>query len=167
MFFSSSERFWYLSQAFSQSLSLFFLIISRCFISFSICFNPVQDGPFRGCSRMNGRGGGAKNSPSLKSVTHIHYQTSHSYTLPKEDSKNIWTTWHTSWVALTSAFFIENQQSLQYQKIQIQITFRYIISNSFNFSWVFKNFFNRHGYNFHNVSKIGFSRGSYNKDISK
>ena len=85
-------------------------------------------------------GEGAKKSPSLKSVTHIHYQTSHSYTLPKEYSKNIWTTWHTSWVALTSAFFIGNQQSLQYQKIQIQITFRYIISNSFNFYWVFKDF---------------------------
>ena len=37
-----------------------------------ICFNPVQDGLFRGCSRM-GDGGGcvAKRPPSLKSVTPI------------------------------------------------------------------------------------------------
>ena len=29
----------------------------------------------------------------------------HSYTLPKEDPKNIWITWHTPWVLLTSVFF--------------------------------------------------------------
>ena len=28
-----------------------------------------------------------------------------SYTLAKEDSKNVWITWHTPWVLLTSAFF--------------------------------------------------------------
>ena len=33
-----------------------------------VFLNPIQDGLFRGCSRM-GRGG--KGSPSLKSVTHI------------------------------------------------------------------------------------------------
>ena len=33
---------------------------------FRWAFNPIQDGPFRGCSRM-----GAKRSPSLKFVTHI------------------------------------------------------------------------------------------------
>ena len=32
--------------------------------------NPIQDGLFRGCSRMGG-GGGEKWPPSLKSVTHI------------------------------------------------------------------------------------------------
>ena len=32
-------------------------------------------------------------------------------------------------------FFIRNQQILLYQEIQIQIAFRYIISNSFNFFW--------------------------------
>ena len=31
--------------------------------------NPIQDGHFRGCSRMGG--GGQKGSPSLKFVTHI------------------------------------------------------------------------------------------------
>ena len=37
-------------------------------------------------------------------------------------------------------FFTGNQQILLYQEIQIQIPFRYIISNSSNFSWVFKDF---------------------------
>ena len=39
-------------------------------------------------------------------------------------------------------FFTGNQQILLYQEIQIQIPFRYIISNSSNFSWVFKDCFN-------------------------
>ena len=30
----------------------------------------------------------------------------------------------------------------------------YIISNCFNFFWVFKDFFSRHGYNFNDVSKM-------------
>ena len=37
-------------------------------------------------------------------------------------------------------FFTINQKILLYQEIQIQIAFWYIISNSFNFSWVFKDF---------------------------
>ena len=75
---------------------------------------------------------GAKRPLSVKSVTHIH-EPWHSYTLPKEDPKDIWITWHTPWVLLTSAFFIGNQQTLLYQEIQ-----KYIISNPFNFSWIFK-----------------------------
>ena len=31
--------------------------------------------------------------------------TWHSYTLSKEDPENIWITWHSPWVLLTSAFF--------------------------------------------------------------
>ena len=74
-------------------------------------FNPIQDGHFRGCSRM----GGAKRPPSLKSVTHIisyNDETLHSYTLPKEDPRNIWITWHTSWVLLTSGFFHRKSANL-------------------------------------------------------
>ena len=41
------------------------------------------------------------------------------YTLPKEDPKNIWITWRTSWVLLTSLFFTRNQQMLLYQELQI------------------------------------------------
>ena len=50
-------------------------------------------------------------------------------------------------------FLTWNQQILPYQEIQIKIAFWYIISNSFNFSWVFKDCFNEHGYNFDDVSK--------------
>ena len=40
-------------------------------------------------------------------MSHISYNdgTWHSYTLPKEDPKNIWIVWHTPWVLLTSAVF--------------------------------------------------------------
>ena len=40
-------------------------------------------------------------------MSHIFYndETWHSYTLPKEDPGNIYNTWHTLWVLVTSAFF--------------------------------------------------------------
>ena len=41
----------------------FFMVMMRVF-----SFNPIQDGPFRDCSRMKG---GQKGPPSLKSVTSI------------------------------------------------------------------------------------------------
>ena len=44
-------------------------------------------------------------------------------------------------------FFTENQQILLCQEIQIKIAFWYIISNSFNIFWVFKDYFNKHGHN--------------------
>ena len=40
--------------------------------------NPIQDGPFRGCSR----------SQNLSHIPH-NDETLHGYTIPKEDSKNI------------------------------------------------------------------------------
>ena len=54
--------------------------------------------------------------------------------------------------------FTGNQQILLYQEIQLQIPFRYIISNSSNFSWVFKDCFNKHGDN--DLSKYGYPRPS-------
>ena len=54
-----------------------------------VSFNPIQDGLFLGCSRM---GGGPFWSPSLKSTAHRTYPTMMklgSYTLPKEDPKNV------------------------------------------------------------------------------
>ena len=47
-------------------------------------FNPIQDGPFWGCSQM----GWQEKAPSLKS-TNIAYKdkTEDKYTLPKEDLK--------------------------------------------------------------------------------
>ena len=41
-------------------------------------FDTIQDGPFRGCSRIGGQ---------LSHKSYI-YETWHSYTLPKEDPKN-------------------------------------------------------------------------------
>ena len=38
---------------------------------------------------------------------------------------------------------------------------------TFNFDWVFKNCFNKYGYNFDDVNKNGYSRSSSNKDILK
>ena len=50
-------------------------------------FNPIQDGLFRGCSRM----GGLFASPPPLKLPHISYndETWHSYTLPKKDPKNV------------------------------------------------------------------------------
>ena len=56
--------------------------------------------------------------------------------------------------------FTGNQQILLYQEMQTQTAFWYIISNSYNFFWVFKDCFNKHGYNFDDVSKNGYSRPS-------
>ena len=55
-------------------------------------------------------------------------------------------------------FLTGNQLPLLYQGIQIKIAFWYIIFNSFNFFRVFKGCFNKHGCNFVEVSKIGYSR---------
>ena len=43
----------------------------------------------------------------LSKICHIHPKMMKlgSYTLPEESLQNIWITWHTSWVVLTSAFF--------------------------------------------------------------
>ena len=52
--------------------------------------NPIQDGPFRGCSRMWGKEG-AKSTPLLTNLFHIcyNYEAWHSYILPKEDPKKV------------------------------------------------------------------------------
>ena len=49
--------------------------------------NTIQDGTFQGCSQI---GWGQKGLPP-QNLRHISYndQTWHSYTLPKEDPKNI------------------------------------------------------------------------------
>ena len=105
--------------------------------------------------------GPPERSSSIKSVTHILLwwnsavipylkkiqKTYKSHDTPLEFY------WH-------QQFFTRNQQNLLYQEIQIQIAFWYIISNSFNFSRVFKHCFNKHGYNFDDGSKNGWPRPS-------
>ena len=57
------------------------------------------------CSWMGwGRGGGGQKGPPPENLLRIFYndETWHSYTLPKENSKNIWITWHTLLVLVTS-----------------------------------------------------------------
>ena len=70
----------------------------------------------------HGWGGGRQKTPLLK-ICHTYptmiklLGTVISYL--KKIQKNIWITWHTLWVLLTSAFFTKNQQILLYQKMQI------------------------------------------------
>ena len=66
-----------------------------------------------------------------------------------------------------SIFFTGNQQILLYQEIQIHIAFRYIISNSFDFPWIFKDCFNKNGYKSVDVSKNGYPRLSLKKGFFK
>ena len=57
--------------------------------------------------------------------------------------------------------FSPEMSKVQYiKKIQVQITFWYIISNSFNIFWVLKDCFNKNDYNFDDVKKIIYSRSS-------
>ena len=76
----------------------------------------------RGCCRIEG----AKKDPSLKCFT---YPTIMTFGTVIPYLKKI----QTFRVLLTSAFFTENQQILQYQEIMILIAFEHIIYNSFNF----------------------------------
>ena len=68
-------------------------VIQKKYKKYSIFVNPIQDGPFRGFSRMGAGGGvgGGQKSPTPLNVSHISHndETWHSYTLPKEDLKNI------------------------------------------------------------------------------
>ena len=41
-----------------------------------------------------------------------------SYTLPKQEPKKTWITWHTLWIPLISAFYTRNRQVLRYEEIQ-------------------------------------------------
>ena len=132
---------------------------------FIYCVNPIQNGPFRGCLRM----GEPKSSPlpkichtyptKMKLSTVIPYLKMAQKIYELRDTP-LGFCWH-------QHFFIGNQKILLFQKMHIYIEFLYIISNSFNFFWIFKDFFHKHGYNFDDVSKIGYSRSSWNKNISK
>ena len=81
-----------------------------------VFFNPIQNELFRGCSRM---AGGQKGPPSLRCHTYPTMMKISSYTLPEEDPKNIWITWHTLEFCWHQHFFTRNQQILLYQEILI------------------------------------------------
>ena len=53
--------------------------------------NPIQDGHFRGCSRMRGGRGGGRKKASFPKICHTYSTMMKlgSYTLPKEDPKNV------------------------------------------------------------------------------
>ena len=113
--------------------------------------NPIQNRHFRGCSWM----GEAKKAP-LPKICHTYpAMMKHGTVIPYLnkiqkifESRDISSKfcWH-------QHFFTGNQQILIYQEIQIQIAFWFIISNSFNSSWAFKDFFNKHDYDFDDVSR--------------
>ena len=67
-----------------------------------------------------------------------------------------------------SILLTRNEQFFLYQEIQVKGCISiHNNSNSFNFYRVFKYFFNKHGYNFDDTSKIGFTRSIkifWNKD---
>ena len=70
-----------------------------------------------GADHVWGEGEGQKSLPPLNlSQIPNNNETWHSYTLPKEDAKNIWITWHAPLVLLTAAFF--NQKSVTFLYIK-------------------------------------------------
>ena len=77
---------------------------SRNFVfSKVININPIQDGLFWGCSQI--RRGGKAPLPKICHTYLAIMKLGHSYSLSKEDPKNILMTWQTPWVLPTLAFF--------------------------------------------------------------
>ena len=91
--------------------------------------NPVQDGPFRDYSRMEGKKGPLPNFCHTNSIIKL------DTVIP--DLKKIQKTFKSRDTLLefcsNQHFFTGNQQFLLYQEIQIWIAFPYIISNSLYF----------------------------------
>ena len=121
--------------------------------------NPIQDGLFRGCSR---RKGGVlfallpktcHTYPTIIKLDTVIPYLRKTKKVYKSRDTSLEFCWHLH-------FFTRNQQIWLHQEIQVQIGFWYIIYNYFNFSWALKKFFNKHGYNFDDISKNGYSRPS-------
>ena len=69
-------------------------------------------------------------------------ETWNSYILPKSDTKNVWMMWHTPWLLLTSAIF--QWKSENFAILRNTCIDCILIKNCyFNFSWVFKDCFNK------------------------
>ena len=122
-----------------------------------------------GFFRVSHRWGGPKR-PSLPKTCHT-YPTMMKLGTVIPYLKKIWKTYKSRDTPLAFCwhqyFVTENQQISLYQEIQILIAFWYITSNSFNFSWIFKDCFNKHGYNFENVCKNDYPKSSWNKGFLK
>ena len=104
-FFKISFLFRFFSHVFAIANQLPHFSISRS--ADGKYFLTLFSGPFRHCSRMGGR------SPFRKICYTYHTKKRlANYTLPKEEPKNIWITWQTPWVLLTSALF--NQKSAKF-----------------------------------------------------
>ena len=107
----------------------------------SSLLNPIQDGHFRGCSWMEG----SKKAPlpkichtyptMIKLGTVVPYLKKIQKIYESRDTPADFC-WH-------QHFPTRNQQIVLYQEIQIWIAYWFIISNSFSFNWVFKDFFNK------------------------
>ena len=68
----------------NKTKSQTFIFVIKTFIR---SLNPIQDGLFRGCSRIATEEEGGPFSLNLSHISYID-ETWHSYTLPKEDPKN-------------------------------------------------------------------------------
>ena len=111
-------------------------------------FNTIQDGIFLGYSRMG--------APLLPKIRHTYPTMMKLGTVIPylRKTQKMYKSRDTSLeFCQHQHFFIRNQEILLHQEIQVQIGFSYIIYNSFTFSLVFNNCFNKHGYNFDDVSK--------------
>ena len=90
---------------------------------------------FRATQRLGGGRGRAKRPP-LPKICYTYSTTMKrgSHTSSKEHPKNVWNTpdkfcWH-------QYFYTRNEQFLLYWKIQTEIVFWYILSNSSDYYWV-------------------------------
>ena len=157
--------FFYMSTAFFWSsflLDLFWVTASAwvstyCFFYFYF-FNPIWNGPFRGCTRMEG----AKKVPVLKIChtypTTLKYGTDIPYL--QKIKKYINHVMRLLNSANISIFLPEISNFCYIKKYRYRLQFKYIISCSINFYWVFKDLFNKHGCHLDDVSKIDHSRSS-------
>ena len=148
------KRTWYFDASYSELFHVH--DIKRMVV------NPIQDGHFWGCSWMGGGGGGGTKAP-LPKICHT-YSTIMKLGIVIPYLKKIQKIYESRDTPLEFCwhqhFFTGNQEISLYQEIQIQIAFWCIISDPFNIFWVFKDCFNKDGYNFDDVSKNTHSRSS-------
>ena len=84
---------------------IYFYDIVKKILKSIISLNPIQDGFFRGSSRIGGKGG--KKHPLHKICRTYHTMMKPGIVMPypKKVQKNLGITSHTPWLLLTSVFF--------------------------------------------------------------